>query len=246
MRIPVIQGVIDRRLLINFRVDPSVITQVLPPPFRPQLFAGQAIAGICLIRLKRIRPKFFPLPFGITSENAAHRIAVEWEAGGQTRYGVYIPRRDTSSRLNAWAGGTVFPGEHHHAKFTVHETANRLAVAVSSRDQQVQIDVVGSIGTALPETSVFPSLSVASDFFAQGAVGYSVTRDPGRYDGLELRCANWSVTPLDVERVASSYFDNRSVFPAGSIQFDNALLMRGIEHEWHGKEDLCCGKSAKA
>ena len=40
--------------------------------------------------------------------------------------------------------------------------------------------------------------------------------------------------------VRSSYFDDHSVFPAGSIEFDCALLMRGIEHEWHGKSDLCC------
>ncbi|MBL8890903.1 MAG: DUF2071 domain-containing protein [Planctomycetaceae bacterium] len=240
MRIPVIHGVIDRRLLINFRVDPIVISRILPAPFRPQLFQGQAIAGICLIRLKRIRPQFFPLPFGLGSENAAHRIAVELEVGGQTQCGVYIPRRDTSSRLNAWAGGTVFPGEHHHAKFVVSESADRISVAVASRDQRVQIDVAGSIGTDLSATSLFPNLSAASDFFAQGAVGYSVTRDPGRYDGIELRCANWSVTPLNIERVASSYFDDRRVFPEGSIQFDCALLMRGIEHEWHGQEDLCC------
>jgi hypothetical protein len=25
----------------------------------------------------------------------------------------------------------------------------------------------------------------------------------------------------------------------GSIEFDCALLMRGIDHEWHGKADLC-------
>jgi hypothetical protein len=30
------------------------------------------------------------------------------------------------------------------------------------------------------------------------------------------------------------------LFPKGSIEFDCALLMRGIEHEWHGVPDLCC------
>ena len=38
--------------------------------------------------------------------------------------------------------------------------------------------------------------------------------------------------------VQSSYFDDRAVFPAGSIEFDCALLMRGIEHEWHSEADL--------
>ena len=52
MKLPVIRGVIDRRVLVNFRVDPLVLGAQLPPPFRPQLFKGFGIAGICLIRLR--------------------------------------------------------------------------------------------------------------------------------------------------------------------------------------------------
>jgi hypothetical protein len=29
------------------------------------------------------------------------------------------------------------------------------------------------------------------------------------------------------------------MFPPGSVQFDCALLMRGIDHEWLGRESLC-------
>ena len=77
MRIPVIKGVIDRRILANYRVDPEVLAKALPAPFRPQLHDGFGVAGICLIRLRDLRPSFVPLNFGIGSENAAHRIAVE-------------------------------------------------------------------------------------------------------------------------------------------------------------------------
>src|SRR3984893_10338567 len=98
MRIPVVQGLIDRRILVNFRVDPDVLTRMLPKPFRPKLVRGAGMAGVCLIRLKHIRPRFLPSFVGIGSENAAHRIAVEWDENGQYREGVFIPRRDTSSR----------------------------------------------------------------------------------------------------------------------------------------------------
>ena len=40
MRIPVVRGVIDRRILANFRVDPEVLARVLPQPFRPKLASG--------------------------------------------------------------------------------------------------------------------------------------------------------------------------------------------------------------
>lgn len=97
MQIPVIQGVIDRRILVNYRIDPLILAQILPPPFEPKLVNGFGIAGICLIRLKEIRPKYFPGFLGLSSENAAHRIAVEWRTNGLRQEGVYIPRRDTSS-----------------------------------------------------------------------------------------------------------------------------------------------------
>jgi len=101
MKLPTIRGIIDRRILANFRIDAERMAAALPAPFRPQLHQGWAIGGICLIRLKNIRPSFWPLPWGIGSENAAHRIAVEWDVDGQTQQGVYIPRRDTDSRLNS-------------------------------------------------------------------------------------------------------------------------------------------------
>lgn len=56
---------------------------------------------------------------------------------------------------------------------------------------------------------------------------------------MELRCKHWAVEALDVERVKSSYFEDESRFPARSAEFDRALLMRGIEHEWHGLEPIC-------
>src|SRR5687768_9574793 len=109
---PTLEGVIRRRVLVNVRVDPEVMRRHLPTPFRPKLLAGEAVAGICLIRLEGVRPRFFPFPVGIASENAAHRVAVEWEDDdGRAREGVYIPRRDSDSRVNRLAGGRLFPGE---------------------------------------------------------------------------------------------------------------------------------------
>jgi hypothetical protein len=91
----------------------------------------------------------------------------------------------------------------------------------------------------LPNDSVFGSIRGASDFFEGGSLGYSATHTAGEYDGLELRTVNWEVLPLSAERVESSFFENRTLFPAGSAEFDCALLMRNIKHEWHGRPSLC-------
>lgn len=238
MNLPAIQGIIDRRILLNYHVDPAVLSRLVPPPFRPQVVNGMGIAGICLIRLKSVRPTWLTPAWGWSSENAAHRIGVEWDEGGVVRHGVYIPRRDTSSWLSVGIGGRLFPGIHHHARFNVHEDADHLAVAVHSDDGQVAVDVLASPAKALPADSIFGSLAEASAFFKAGSLGYSATQESGRFDGLELHCQTWNVQPLHVERVQSSFFADRRRFPQGSVDFDCALLMRGIRHEWHSRPQL--------
>jgi hypothetical protein len=238
LQLPTVQGVIDRRILVNYRVDPDILARILPKLFRPKLIAGFGKAGICLIRLRSVRPRYIPAFLGINSENAAHRIAVEWGEGGQTHEGVFIPHRDSSSRFNTLTGGRLFPGIHHYAKFDVAESEDKFDVALESDDCQVRIAVKGRIATALPVGSVFASLDAASAFFERGSLGYSATHEVGIFDGLELCSQTWRVEPLAIEQVESSFFDDRRRFPASSIRFECALLMRQIPHQWQAHKQL--------
>jgi hypothetical protein len=239
VRLPAIRGVIRRRLLINFRVDPTILRAQIPPRFRPKLHMGHGIAGICLIRLEEMRPRRLPILLGVSSENAAHRVAVVWDAeDGGPREGVYIPRRDTGSLLNHVTGGRLFPGEHHRARFQVEESAAAVDFSMASDDGAVSVRVRGRFGGDLPTGSCFDSLATASAFFEGGSIGYSATREPGRLDGVELRTEEWHVEALQVDEVYSSYFADPGRFPTGSVSFDCALAMRSIAHEWHSANDL--------
>ncbi len=239
MQFPTMRGLIARRLLVNYRVDPHTLRALLPSPFRPKLVDGFGMAGICLIRLEHIRPTGLPAFVGLTSENAAHRIAVEWtDTSNRTTEGVYIPRRDTNSRLNTLVGGRLFPGMHHHADFHTTTQSNQLQIACTSDDGTVTVSVAGHIAPALPRTSIFPSVAAASRFFERGSIGYSTARDRHALDGLELRSQEWHVEPFAISRVTSSFFDDTARFPAGTVTFDCALLMRKIAHTWHRREPL--------
>ncbi|WP_291091242.1 DUF2071 domain-containing protein [Empedobacter sp. UBA7494] len=237
MKIPTIHGIIERRMLINFCVEPHYIEKILPRPFRPKLYKGKAIAGICLIRLKDIKPKGLPDFVGVNSENAAHRIAVEWEENGVTKEGVYIPRRDTSLKLNALVGGRVFPGKHYFAKFNViEENDNYHLDFTSSDDTRIEIDAKKSV--EFNSNSIFETLDEVSKFFENGSVGYSPHGN--NFEGLKLETYNWGVEPLEVLHVKSSFFEDETIFPIGSVQFDNAILMTNIEHEWKSLEKIKC------
>jgi hypothetical protein len=221
-------GTIDRRLLVNFRVEAEVLTRYLPPPFRPRLVAGVGVAGVCLIELSALRPPRTPTRLGVRSENMAHRFAVEWEDGGVRRQGVYIPRRDTGSAWMAWAGGRVFPGWHRRSTFATSAEGTRLRIAVRSADGRADVDVAGHVASDLPGSSVFRSLEEASCFFRSGSTGYSNARRPDRYEGVELLTDRWSVEPFATEVATTTFLGDPAVFPPGSVEFDCTLLMRNI------------------
>jgi hypothetical protein len=243
MRLPVIRGTIERRMLVNFRIDPAALAAVLPSPMVPKLVGGYGLGGICLIRLGGIRPVFLPKAVGVTSENAAHRLAVQW---GDDRSGVFIPRRDTSSWLNSIAGGRLFPGVHHRSVFDVVETDDSFSVCVRGAAGAPILEVRARLAADVPSSSVFRTLAEASDFFQTGAVGFSPGRDPDLLDGIELRTKTWNIEPLAVEHVSSHYFEDTNRFPAGSTVFDSAFLMRNVEHEWHSLQPLYCGQARRA
>lgn len=236
-----IKGIIDRRILVNYRIDPRVMSSYLPRPFRPKIKNGFAIGGICLIRLKNMQPGFTPsfVKPGFSSENAAHRMAVEWETCSGLEQGVFVPRRDTNSALNLLAG-KFFPGDYHKADFKSIEKDNELHVQVKSDDKEVSLEVKGKISECFPESSIFADLDDASDFFEAGSIGYSQTSTAGQFDGLDLQCKSWNVKAIDIEVSKSSFFSNEDQFPAGSVEFDCALYMQGIEHEWHSLDSLSC------
>ncbi|MEI9998101.1 MAG: DUF2071 domain-containing protein [Verrucomicrobiota bacterium] len=238
MKIPMLHGLIRRRLLVNFRVDPRVIAGQLPAPFRPKLQAGHAIAGLCLIRLEHVRPAGWPANLGMASENAAHRVAVAWtDPGGATREGVFIFRRDTSSGLAHLAGGRLFPGVHHRAAFRVHDDGRRVDLAMASADGAAWLRVRGEEAETLPATSCFASLADASLFFERGCVGYSPGGKRGALDGLRLETPAWRVRPFALREVESRWLDALAAPLPGSAQLDHALIMRDMPHAWHAVDE---------
>ncbi len=227
---------IERRLLLNYRADPQVLARLLPDPLRPQQIGGAGVAGICMIRLSGLRPAGAPSQVGIRTENAAHRIAVEWEdpLDGVPRTGVYIPSRHSSSRPTAWLGGRAFPGHHHRAHFRAQESADRIRVGfVGTADDPTVVEADVTPTQAWPGSALFGDLAQASAFFRDSSAGYSVTPGSDLLDGVELRAAAWQVTPVTVEQVRSSFYDDPRRFPLGSISLDGALLMRRVPVTWH-------------
>jgi hypothetical protein len=226
-----IECVIERRLLVNYRIDPDLVSRLLPVPFRPQLVRGFAIGGVCFIRLGALRPTHIPPFFGLRTENVAHRFAVEWDDDEGTQVGVFVPRRDTDSRMTSWGGGRLFPGVHRRAQFDVEEIGTDLRIGVQSRDGTLALLVKAGETDALGG-ALFSSVDDAVDFFRQGRLGYSPIGSPERHIGVSLESETWEAQPVRVEHMASSLFDDTNAFPADSCVLDSGLIMRNLTVRW--------------
>jgi hypothetical protein len=230
---------IARRLLVNYRVDPDVVAAQLPGPFRPQLASGWAVGGVCFIALRHLRPVGVPAGLGFSCENVAHRFAVEWDDHDGRHVGVYIPRRDSGSRLVSWSGGRVFPGQHGLARFQVQDTGTDLHIDVASRDSAVRLSVTASVAMTMTG-ELFGTVEDATDFFRSASLGYSPGQGQGCLDGVRLGSERWEAEPVAVEQMSSSLFDSPTLFPPGTCTLDSALVMRDLPVRWTFEGRLAC------
>jgi|SRR5581483_7494026 len=186
---------IERRLLVNYRIDPEVVMRHLPAPFRPQLISEWAVGGVCFIRLGGLRPAHFPSTLGLTTENVAHRFAVEWDDEEGTQVGVYIPGRATDSRITAWAGDRIFPGVHQFAQFQVAEGGAGVQIDVERRRGPLRLSVAAQESDSLTG-ELFGSLDDAISFFGRGSLGFSPSGHADRLVGVRLESQGWGARPV--------------------------------------------------
>lgn len=240
--LPVLEGVIARRLLVNFRVRPEVAQALVPEPMTVQLQNGFAVAGICLIHLEQLRPKGLPAAVGLSSENMAHRFAVTYPGAGGKRHGVFVRRRETDQRLVALLGGRMFPGVQRQASFRIDDTGDCIKMDIETEGGASDVTLTASPADAWTPTLLFATLAESSAFFERGDCGLSCGLHEEVLEGMQLRTQFWKAAPLQIESLHSAFFENAALFPPGSAEFDSALLMRGIPHEWHELDKITANR----
>ena len=217
--------------MLNYRADPEVVKRLLPAPFSPKLYHGHAIVGVCLVRLESLRPRGLPAFLGVSSENAVHRIASEWiDSNKRSHEGIFVARRDTDLWLRTILGGFSDPG-YHRARFTVEESVAHAEFTCRSVDKVTEIIFSGDDALQLPASSCFKSLQ--EDFFRSADSGSSLVEDTKSLGGIALEAKEWKIRPFGLNRLSCSFFDDKTRFPLGSIEFDHALVMRDVAHAWY-------------
>jgi len=238
--LPTLEGVIARRTLLNYWIEPEVVRPLVPRELELATVDGLAVAGTCLIRLEHLRPKGVPSSIGLSSENMAHRIAIRYRPSprDELRDGVFIWRRQTDRAMVKLLGGRLFPGVHGRSSFDVRSDDEGLEYRVSSDESDANVSLSVRRVDAWPGSRLFPRFDDVKSFFEKGDCGFSCTLKGDQLEGMQLRTTAWDMEPLAVDSVTSSFYDHRGRFPNGTIGLDGAVLMRGIPHEWHELDDV--------
>ncbi|MDX2248867.1 MAG: DUF2071 domain-containing protein [Bacteroidia bacterium] len=244
MKIPALTGLIEKRILINYRVEPAVLRKLLPQPFEPKLFGNYGVAGICFFHIKHLKIKGLPLFPGIFAQNVSHRIAVTWLENGIPKEGLFIPRRDTSSPIISFAGGKFFPGLYKLSRFKTRESNGYYELHLSNRDR-TQLSFLAKETTDFSNGSVFPDIYAASEIFAKPSPEYAPRFENMIFDGVVFQTHHHKVRPIHISQMRSSFFEDEEVFPKGSAFFDHALLMKNIRSEWIALPELLAPKPSR-
>ena len=228
LSIPVI-GVIGRRLLVNATVDADLVRPLLPPgvtasPPGPA-GDGRALVGICLLRVRDLRPAGLPTALGRSFDGFAHRIAV---TRGDGSPGVHIVRRETADRLARAVGGRLFPGTH--GAIDVEPMADDLRVEARGRGgPALVVDVVDEPPPSGSTPSVLGDDDAASRFFAAATEATSPSRRTGRYEALHMDAAPFSVRAVRVREVVLDRLAwALGNLPPSALRFDSAFLVRDV------------------
>jgi|GEM_PF-1202959 Uncharacterized conserved protein (COG2071). len=224
-----VTGVCDRRVILNWRVDPKLIAKQLPHPFRPRLVNGKAIVGIDVLKLFDMRPTGFPSFAGFATENAVDRISVEWEEGGSTVQGLFVPNRYSPSAVNALVSiARLFPTVFKHATFDFEERNGKFRISLIMGGNRLEMEAKES--DQLEAKSVFKTAQSASDFHRDSKISYSPSHDSDIFDAVYLKTLDWNATPLKVHSLSYTFIER--AYPGA--EFDSALIMKSTRHEWHG------------
>ncbi len=225
---PTIRGFVERRLLVNYRVDLETLDKALPAPFRAREVGDtrEGMGSVCFTQVEDARPSLFPSGMGTTVEAVTHRVSAELRLEGEptAEHCFYVPQREVSSRLQAIVGRRLLPTKMEQAEITTEENGDGCLVLVEDGIEKVGFEVRETDTDEVDEDSVFYSVESARVFLCEGGVEYS--RSGGSYGGLNCCQDGGEMVPVEVTRARSSYFEKM-----GGV-LDSAFVIAETEHEW--------------
>jgi hypothetical protein len=203
---------VQSRLLVVYRFDPDLADGLLPPTLRPRPIQGYAIGVACYTRLSATR-LFRGRARG--SDHLSYRLAVQRADGtGAT----WIPRRETSSWLEARCGSKLLRGEYGRSSFRVKEDTFQIELEVDG-ERGPEFYLRGEVAAA-PLSTLFPNGQALESFLGAGGLVRPYDVFAPEADELDLS-EHFAPEPLTVFEARSAFFAE-GPFAECAAQLDSA------------------------
>jgi len=213
------------RFIVNMRVPPDSLEAQLPGSLEPQVVNGWGIVSFCLLDLRRLTIAPLPAVAGPRSMSCAIRAAVLDAAGTPS---VFVPARQTSSKLGAWFTRRGFSAPHELVDIDValhQDGGTELAV----RDHGITaIDAWLRPRTSL-KSEAFGSIDDFAVFLAMGERSYGRSRHDGKLTVLDLHKSDAGYEPQSVERIGGAFVDQ---WQSAGGELDSAFRTTNARYEW--------------
>jgi len=176
------RGLVRRRFLINYPVEPALLEPFVPPGGELSLHQGKAWLSDCFVHISHMRPSVMPPGLGMSFHYLIHRTRARLPfPDGKKREAVLVLDPTIDSRLLKTFGSamTGVPFKRRPIEFVTDGSAWRLGVR-DGKELIYEAMIRGSsFGTDMPTNSPFADLSSADEFLLGVSYGGSWNKQAG-------------------------------------------------------------------
>ena len=226
-------------LSINYRVDPSALSRLLPAPLEPEIHKGHGWVQVLMSSLRDMRPPGIPSLFGTCFYQVSYRAAVRYrDALGAWRRGGYFVRSETNHPVMRAVGNALAEFKFHDfgaAEMVMLRDGDRLTVGVDPEPSFPDGRLVSVVDTrpcaGPPASSCWGSLDELHEPLVECYDALGVDAAEGHLYILTIDRDPWNARFVSARNVYSEYFDTGPL-GRGAAELDSVLHLEECRDRW--------------
>ena len=223
-------GVVRRRFLISYSVEPSLLAPFVPTGGELSLYNGMAWVSACFVDLADMRPSFVPKGLGSQFLYLIHRTRAKLPyPDGELRESVLVLEPNMNKPLLARLGRASTGVNFRVRDFAFEETVGGWSLRMSDGMTVLfEAEIArNTIGDTLPKQSRFENAKAADDFLLGVAYGGEWNRNSGRLRLLAETHEPWKTYVGACETKRYAFLEGLGV---AQPRADHVITMTDIPH----------------
>ena len=235
-------------LSINYRVDPSALSPLLPAPLEPEVHKGHGWVQVLMSSLRDMRPPGIPSLFGTCFYQVSYRAAVRYrDAVGAWRRGGYFVRSETNHPVMRAVGNALAEFKFHDfgaADMVMLRDGDHLTVGVDPEPGFPDGRLVSVVDTrplaSPPAGSLWSSLGELHEPLVECYDALGVDAAEGHLYILTIDRDPWNARFVAPANLYCEYFDTGPL-GRGASSLDSVLHLEECRYRWRPLRRVALG-----